>query len=133
MKKVQSPAYSFFNFFDSNFSGRCRQDSDNNTAEILAAKFAIQQAHRLGIRNLRVYTDCNNLFDAVNGNIERWRANGWRSLSGGQPIQNRRDYEELDGTIRIVPIDIQFKLLQAHSGNEHHNAADRLARQGASY
>lgn len=121
-----------FNFLNSNDSGRCPGGADNNVAEIHAAKFAIQQASRLYIRKLRVYTDCNNLYDAVNENIAKWKANGWRSLYNGQPLQSRADYEELDRIMRSVSIDIKFKLLNAHSGNQYHNEADHLARKGAS-
>lgn len=122
-----------FNFIDSNYHGRCRKDSENNIAEILAAHYAIEQAKRLNIRKLRIYTDCNHLVDAVSGNIEKWKANGWRSLYDLKPIQNRDDYEKLDSLMRSAQIEIKFKLLKAHSGNEHHNAADQLARIGASY
>jgi len=115
-----------------NDSGRCRKDATNNTAEIHPAKFAIQQAKRLNIKKLRVYTDCNALFDAVNGNIAKWKANGWCSLYDWKPLPSRADYEDLDRVMQSVSIDIKFKLLQAHSGNQHHNEADRLARKGAS-
>lgn len=81
---------------------------------------------------MRVYTDCNALVDAVNVHIAKWKANGWRSLYDGTPIQNRFDYEELDRLMRSLPIDVKFTLLQAHSGNQNHNEADKLARKGAS-
>lgn len=122
-----------FNFLlNSNDSGRCRKDASNTIAEIQAAKYAIQQAHRMGIKKLRVYTDCNALFDAVNVHIAKWKANGWLSLYDRTPIQNRSDYEELDHLMRSLPIDVKFTLLKAHSGNQHPNEADKLARKGAS-
>lgn len=116
---------------NSNRSGRCRKDATNTIAEIQAAKYAIEQASGLNIRKLCIYTDCSALVDAVNGNIAKWKNNGWRSLYDQTPIQNRSDYEEIDRLLRSLPIDIKFTLLRGHSGNEHHNEADKLARKGA--
>lgn len=126
----------FIFFPNSNDFGPCKKRVTNAvaatgaidiTATIHAAKFAIQQAHKLNIPKLRIYTDCNNLFDAINGDIEMWKANGWLNPNNEQPLQNRADYEELDDVMRCVPIDIDFELLAAHSENDHQKEALRQA------
>lgn len=97
------------------------------SATIHAAAFAIQQAGKLNVPKLRIYTDCIHLFGAVNGHIEMWRANGWLSQNNGQPLQERADYEKLDRVMRSAPIDIEFELLDANSEDGHYNEASRLA------
>lgn len=90
------------------------------SATIHAATFAIEQACQLMVPKLRIYTDCNHLFEAVNGNIESWRANGW--------LSQLFNYEKLDNVMRSAPIDIEFELLDAHSADDHqYNEALRLA------
>ena len=116
-------------------AGQSRKSATNNVAEIQAATVAIQQAIRLGIKKLWVVTDSNNLYDAVTGHLEQWKRNGWISLyeaNKNQPIKDRADFEKLDKAMNADPqMVIRFQLVEAHSGNESHNAADRLAEDGA--
>lgn len=125
----------FFKFSNSNLAGSSRKNATNNVAEIQAATVAIQQAIRLGIKKLCVVTDSNNVFDAVAGHLEQWKRNGWVSLyeeNKNQPIKDRKDFEKLDKALHADPqMLIRFQLIEAHSGNENHNAADRLAEHGA--
>lgn len=117
---------------NSNDFGPSRKDATNTIAEIQAATLAINQANRLNIRKLRVHTDLQVTVDAVNEFLQRWKANNWLSLWDGQPVANRREFEDLDKAIRQNPnLVIQFRHIPGHSGNEHHNAADHLARKGA--
>ncbi|XP_055303994.1 ribonuclease H1-like [Sitodiplosis mosellana] len=117
---------------NNNQSGQSRGGATNNIAEIQGATVAIHQAARLGINKLRVITDSKNVYDAVTKHLPQWKTNGWRSLYDGQPIKNRSDYEALDSAIHSYPrMDVEFKHVAGHSGNQDHNKADRLAAVGA--
>lgn len=118
--------------FNSNTRGQSRRGATNNIAEIQGAIVAIQQAARLNIKKLRVVTDSENVYKAVNENIPQWKRNGWRSLYDGQPIEDRSDWEALDYAIRSNPrMVVKFKHVPGHSGIQEHNEADRLAALGA--
>lgn len=84
------------------------------------------------IRKLRVHTDLQAIVEAVDENIQKWKANGWRSLWDGQPVANRREYEDLDRAIRQNPnLVIKIEYIPSNLRNPHHTEADHLARRGA--
>ncbi|XP_055303995.1 ribonuclease H1-like [Sitodiplosis mosellana] len=118
-----------------NLAGQSRKNATNNVAEIQGATVAIQQAARLGIKKLCVVTDSENVYDAVTEHLPQWKKNGWHRLYEGhskQPIKDRAAYEKLDKAIHgNSKVAIKFQLVEAHSGNQNHNAADRLAAEGA--
>ncbi|XP_031625471.1 ribonuclease H1-like [Contarinia nasturtii] len=116
-----------------NRKGQSPSNATNNVAEIQAATIAIKQAGQLGIRKLRVNTDSEVLYMAATQYIPKWKQNNWMSLYNiYSPIKNRRNFEDLDIAMRSYPqMDIKFRHIPGHSGNQYHNAADRLARAGA--
>lgn len=118
-----------FYFFDSNYSTKCTENCDKNTAEVVAVLFAMEQAKRLNIQKVRICTEYNHMIaDSVNAK-KRILAHFERSRRDVQPMENRREYKDFDDE---TPRGFVVKTKAIRRGNEHHNAASELARQGAS-
>ncbi|KAG4072607.1 hypothetical protein HA402_004696 [Bradysia odoriphaga] len=112
--------------------GPCKRRATNNVAEIQSAYIAILLARQLGVTKLCVNTDSKNVYDAATYLIDEWKENDWLSLYTSQPIVDRPYYEKLKKSICDNPqMEIKFVHIDGHSGNQYHNAADRLARKGA--
>lgn len=112
--------------------GPCKKKATNNVAEIQSAYIAIAFAKQLGVKKLCINTDSKLVFDAATYLIDEWKENDWLSLYTGQPIVDRPYFQRLKKAISENPdITIKFKHLLGHSGNQHHNEADHLARKGA--
>lgn len=118
--------------FNSIAYGPCKRKATNVSAEIHSVYRAIYTAGALGITKLRINTDSKVVIDAATQLIAKWKANNWASLHTGKPIIDRRYYEKLATAIARNPqIQIDFRHVKAHSGNEMHNEADHLAKKGA--
>lgn len=100
-------------------------------AEIQAATLAICQAGELGIKKLRLFTDSKVVYDAATNLIVQWRGNNWRSLYDGEPLVNAEEFQQLQNAMRRDQMKIEFEWIRSHSGNQYHNQADHLAKQGA--
>lgn len=112
--------------------GPCKRNAKNNVAEIQAAYIAITYARQLGVTKLCINTDSKLVFDAATYLIDEWKENDWLSLYTGQAIVDRPYFQKLKKAIGDHPeMDIKFNHVMAHSGNQHHNEADHLARKGA--
>lgn len=97
-----------------------QKDATETAAEIQSAIFAIKQAGRLRIRQIRINTDSEVLYNAFSVLIPKWKINGWCSLCDGiTPIENRREFEELDMIIRAqTTMDIKFNFIPVQSKNK---------------
>lgn len=106
--------------FKSHVRHGTQKDATETAAEIRSAIFAIKQAKRLRIRKIRINTDSEVLCNAVSDLIPKWKSNGWLNLCDGiTPIENRRDFEELDEVIRAqTSMDIKFKFIPVQSKGE---------------
>ncbi|KAK7503966.1 hypothetical protein BaRGS_00004698 [Batillaria attramentaria] len=111
-----------------NVAERLAGKQTNNRAEIHAAKVAIQQAKRKGIKNLVLHTDSEFLINGITKWIRNWKRNGWK-LSTGGPVVNREDFEELDAASQDM--NVKWVHVRGHCGIEGNEAADRLANEGA--
>lgn len=112
--------------------GPCKKKATNNVAEIQSAYIAVLFAKEFGITKLCINTDSQLVFDAATYLIDEWKENDWLSLYTGQPIVDRPYFQKLKNAICDNPhMTIKFNHLPAHSGNQHHNEADHLARKGA--
>lgn len=94
---------------------------------------AIKVTDRTNMLRVRVNTDSNDLIEATakDGNLEKWKRNGWRSLYNGQPIKNRAEWESLDIAMRNTRAQILFEMISDPSGSAFYKEADRLAKLGA--
>lgn len=117
--------------FHSNVSEPVNGRPTSNNSEIEAATRAIKDASRMGYDNIRVNTDSSFVRTAVNDWMPKWKQNDWRK-SDGQPVVNRREFQNLDRAMRDNPnMKVEFNHVPGHSGNPGNEAADRLAKRGA--
>ncbi|GFR14082.1 ribonuclease H1 [Trichonephila clavata] len=83
-----------------NTSMRLPGRQTNNRAEIYAAVHALRQAKKLGIKNLRLYTDSQFVIKGITIWIDKWKENNWTSASG-KPVINKEDFMALDNALKI--------------------------------
>lgn len=110
--------------FNSKVYGPCKKKATNNHAEIQSAYIAIALARQLRVKKLCINTDSKVVFDAATDLIQKWEENDWKSLYDGRSIADRRYWEKLAFELEICKIqgmEIQFNLVEGHSGNEYHN------------
>lgn len=60
--------------------------------------------------------------------MDGWRSNDWCKRNGS-PLANESDFRDLDSA--MSGMNIQWKYVQAHSGDRFNELADRLAKNGA--
>lgn len=90
-------------------------ESTNNGAEIIAVAFALEfisNSRLAGVDSVTIYSDCDRPVDALNGLLDRWADNGWKTLS---PSKKRKHAEGLRGLSekdKWVFLYAQVKLLE---------------------
>ncbi|XP_065314349.1 ribonuclease H1-like isoform X2 [Gordionus sp. m RMFG-2023] len=102
----------------------------NNKAEIKAAHIAILQAKRLGIENLEIHTDSLLLINSITKWMPKWKSSNWKT-SAGTNVKNKVELMTLSDDIK-EGINIRWVYVRGHMGNIGNEAADRLAKLGAS-
>jgi len=65
----------------------------NNKME-LGAAIAALNALKKGLFNIQLYSDSQYLILGMNGRLDKWKRNGWRTKNG--PVKNRELWEALD-------------------------------------
>uniref|UniRef100_UPI00398F4FDD ribonuclease H1 isoform X2 n=1 Tax=Pristiophorus japonicus TaxID=55135 RepID=UPI00398F4FDD len=112
-----------------NLSERLSGRQTNQRAEIVAACRAIEQAKELNIEKLVIFTDSMFTINGITKWIKSWKSNGWKPSSGGSVI-NKEDFERLDKL--TSGINIEWMHVPGHAGFTGNEAADCLAKDGAS-
>ncbi|KAK9511650.1 hypothetical protein O3M35_000272 [Rhynocoris fuscipes] len=112
-----------------NISAPVKGPPTNNTAEIQAARLAITQAYRAGIKKLTVYTDSQFLINCITQWIHKWKKNEWKLASGG-PVKNKDELVKLDNAIQSIEA-VEWIHVRGHNGVFGNEMADSLARNGA--
>lgn len=102
----------------------------SNAAMIQAATQAITLAYRHEIQRLCIRTDSEFLLNAVRFWMSDWKQNKWRKADG-YLLENKEDFQLLDETMDRYWGSLKWEKVSAHSGKHGHEAADRLAREGA--
>ncbi|KAF6205528.1 hypothetical protein GE061_019701 [Apolygus lucorum] len=113
-----------------NVSAPVKGPPTNNTAEIQAARVAITQAAKAGIKRLSVHTDSKFVIDSITKWIHRWKKNDWKLSTGGN-VKNKTELVKLDDAIQLVEI-VEWVHVRGHMGVVGNEKADFLAREGAS-
>lgn len=79
----------------------------------------------------------------IRENIAKWKNNNWQKIyewdgnstvpmTDGDPIQNKEDILSLEQIIENNRhMDIRFRYIKGHSGDQYNALADQLAKQGA--
>ncbi|XP_078397803.1 ribonuclease H1 isoform X2 [Cetorhinus maximus] len=112
-----------------NLSERLPGRQTNQRAEIIAACRAIEQAKELNVEKLVIFTDSMFTINGITKWIKSWKSNGWKLSSGGSVI-NKEDFERLDKL--TSGINIEWMHVPGHAGFTGNEAADSLAKEGAS-
>ena len=74
---------------------------------------------------IHLFTDSSYVVKGIeNGWAEGWRSRGWRK-SDGNPVLNRDLWEEL--LALSERLDVTFRWVKGHAGNELNERCDRLA------
>lgn len=90
-------------------------ESHQIAGEVFGAAHAIQRAIQRGYQRITIYYDYLG--------IEKWATGEWRA---NKPVS--KDYIKFIEKVKPL-IDIDFKKVKAHSGEEYNERADQLAKQ----
>lgn len=101
----------------------------NNVGEIEACTRAIQLAHSAGVKKLCINTDSEFVINCITKWIKGWKRNGFKTAKGA-PVLNKDELVELDETLSLME-DVKWNHVRGHQGIEGNEAADALARTGA--
>ncbi|KAM4043195.1 ribonuclease H1-like isoform 1-T1 [Anomaloglossus baeobatrachus] len=111
-----------------NVSERMEGRPTNQRAELQAARRAVEQARDNNITRLTLHTDSEYTVKGMTEWMPRWKENGWKTYSGGD-VANKAEFQKLDSL--CDGIDVNWKHVPGHRGNEGNEVADYLARSGA--
>ncbi|VDM64053.1 unnamed protein product [Angiostrongylus costaricensis] len=101
----------------------------NNRGELLAVDIALKQAIRNKIPCIVVRTDSQLLIKSMDVYMEKWKKNSWKTSSGGE-VKNQDLLRSIDASTR--KLHVKFEYVPGHSGVSGNEAADEMARRGAS-
>lgn len=109
----------------------CKGDSatTNNAMEITAVIIALKKCLALGILEATIHTDSTYVKNGIEKWIQNWEKNGWKTAAG-QSVKNRTIWVELR-TLTQKMLNLQWKWVKAHSGDDGNEKADTLARRTA--
>ncbi|CAG0923210.1 unnamed protein product [Notodromas monacha] len=99
----------------------------SNRAELTAVLYAIHVAKEAGLSKLEVRTDSIYTKNCVTVWLPKWKGNNWQTTAN-KDVLNQNEIRAIDEAFNYV--EVKFKWIQAHSGEEGNEAADRLARLG---
>jgi ribonuclease HI len=98
------------------------RNATNQQAEILAAEYALHELPPCD--EVIVYSDSEYLVLGMQGRLERWIANGWRTNGG--PVANPAQWRRLLAAAERHT-EVEFRWCKGHAGNEFKERADELA------
>ncbi|EGT54954.1 hypothetical protein CAEBREN_05258 [Caenorhabditis brenneri] len=123
------------NYFNNDWGYSTVGPQTNNRYELEAIQQAIRTSLRGGgVYDITIYTDSKYALDALTIWIHNWKNNGWRTCRGNE-VQNSGLFQMIDSMIRNMNNrggSVQFRYVEAHSGNRWNDEADRLAKFAAS-
>ena len=79
------------------------------------------------VKGIIIYTDSKYSIGCLNTWNEKWKLNGWKN-SQGKNVKNRKLIEDI--LLISVGINIKYRHVKAHNGDEYNEMADRLANLG---
>jgi ribonuclease HI len=97
----------------------------NNRMELTAAISALSALKEACAVDL--YTDSEYVRNGINGWVEGWKKNGWRTAAK-QPVKNVELWQALDEARRRHAVTWHW--VKGHAGHPENERADELAREG---
>ena len=98
-------------------------DTTNNRMELTAALRALEALKRPC--RVVLHTDSKYLQQGMNGWLEKWKRNGWRT-AGKKPVRNEDLWRSLDQA--RARHRVEWRWVQAHAGIDDNERVDQLAR-----
>ena len=97
----------------------------NNRMELMAAIQALETLTKSC--QVELHTDSQYVMKGISEWIHAWKRRGWRTADN-KPVKNEDLWRRLDEARGRH--DVQWRWVKGHSGHEHNERADELARQG---
>lgn len=99
--------------------------STNNQAELIAAYIAIEQAHKLGYKEITIETDSLYVQRIFTQWITQWKKNNWRTYSR-RPVKNAQLIQAIDNL--ASSLTVKYSWVRGHDrANIRNGAAHALA------
>lgn len=100
----------------------------NIKMEMTAACVGLESLGSVTAEPITIYCDLNLIPNAMNGWLEKWKANDWRK-GDKKPVENRDLWERLERAAEGR--NVRWKWVKGHRGHKHNERADWLAGQAA--
>ena len=98
-------------------------DTTNQRMELMGPIAVLEELKEPG--PLWVLSDSQYVVKGINGWIDAWKRNGWRTKAG-QPVKNRDLWERLDAARSA---GVTFEWVRGHAGDPGNERADFIARR----
>jgi ribonuclease HI len=102
-------------------------DVTNNQMELMAAIKALTYWQQSSNEPVTVVTDSSYVINGITEWIDGWIKKGWMG-STGKSVANKSYWEQL----YALRDNVSWRWVKGHSGNEHNELVDILAKTGAS-
>ncbi|CAF0813971.1 unnamed protein product [Didymodactylos carnosus] len=101
----------------------------NNRAELMGSITAMEIALLNGISDLEIKTDSQYTIDAATKYIQNWKKQNWIKKLDSTPVLNKDLMEKLDNLQQ--QLNVKWTYVKGHSNDRGNDAADKLAKAGA--
>ena len=102
------------------------KNTTNNRMELLAPISALNKIK--DELDIEIYTDSKYVKQGITEWINNWKTNGWKT-SRKEGVKNKDLWTQLD--ILNNSLNIQWKWVKAHAGDEFNEKVDLLAKKAA--
>ncbi|CCQ11707.1 Ribonuclease HI [Pseudoalteromonas luteoviolacea B = ATCC 29581] len=104
------------------------QLTTNNRMELMAAIIGLEVLKEPC--NVKLVTDSQYVKQGIESWLANWKKRNWRTAAK-QPVKNVDLWQRLDDAVNRHPV-VKWYWVKGHSGNEHNEIVDTLAREAAS-
>jgi ribonuclease HI len=96
----------------------------NNQMELLAVINALNSINNKNDQII-LYTDSKYVMEGITNWLDKWKQNNWKT-SLNTPVKNKSLWKQLEASMESL--NIQWKWVKGHAGNQWNEVADQLAR-----
>jgi len=101
------------------------KNTTNNQMELTAVIKALESLEK-SQDHIILYTDSKYVKEGVTKWLDKWKQKNWKT-SLNTPVKNQSLWQSLDSCAKNL--DIQWKWVKGHAGNQWNEIADQLARE----